>query len=340
MNTKTFTVVVTDDSNGQIIFNARVDSTDWISRLAGPEKPRPLGERARLGAYVYEGREGQGGLGDPWHSEPHLRLERRLGRRLDPVSSFINWDVLFNQIPWGNYADRDHLISWHPDKRTARDILSGRHDPFLDAWGRQAGAWARSKLYVRLMPEMNGSWANWSPLRTDTKLGGMGIRSAAEYKAVYQHVVDRVREHAPGIKWVWCPNVTDEPYRAGNFMEDFYPGHAWVDIVGFDAYNWGSDDGDKWTTFDQLVGTPVSDDPDSIYDRLRRIGDGKPIWICELSSSEAGDGDKARWMADMLECTDFPLIEAVVMFSVDKERDWRLDSSDSSVRAWRESART
>jgi len=60
--------------------------------------------------------------------------------------------------------------------------------------------------------------------------------------------------------------------------------------------------------------------------------------IAEVASTESG-GDKAAWIRKAFFeqiPNRFPRIRAVVWFHADKENDWRVNSSDSSLRAYRE----
>ena len=58
----------------------------------------------------------------------------------------------------------------------------------------------------------------------------------------------------------------------------------------------------------------------------------KPILIGEMASAQAGPGDKAKWIDDIIPAlrARFPLIEGIIWFDVNKERDWRISSSPAS----------
>ena len=72
------------------------------------------------------------------------------------------------------------------------------------------------------------------------------------------------------------------------------------------------------------------------------------MWICEVGSKEPRRHDgaprdrrqsKARWIKDMMTARAFPRIDTVVWFNEAKERDWRIESSRSSLRAMRQALR-
>jgi hypothetical protein len=60
--------------------------------------------------------------------------------------------------------------------------------------------------------------------------------------------------------------------------------------------------------------------------------------IAETGSAEAG-GSKASWIRASYSSTNlskFPRIRAVVWFNFNKERDWRVNSSATSLNAFRQ----
>mgnify|MGYP002779675320 FL=1 len=134
-------------------------------------------------------------------------------------------------------------------------------------------------------------------------------------------------EGADNARFVWSPNVTDSPRTPENRMENYYPGEAYVDVLALDGYNWGLErPWSRWTRFEEVFAEP--------YERVARLGP-QPIWFAELASTEAG-GDKGEWVEEMLESRAFPRLEAIVWFSEDKGVDWRIQSSQGSVAAFRE----
>ncbi|WP_291056034.1 hypothetical protein [Herbiconiux sp.] len=75
----------------------------------------------------------------------------------------------------------------------------------------------------------------------------------------------------------------------------------------------------------------------SAYEQLHTLG--KPIIIGETASAEEG-GSQAEWIADIPPTLrgSFPDIRALVWFDVDKERDWRIRSSEDSLATFRDFA--
>ena len=102
-------------------------------------------------------------------------------------------------------------------------------------------------------------------------------------------------------------------------------GSIWVAL---DGYNYGSTDNLPWRTFDDIF--------QSSYDQLTALT-SKPMMIGETSSTGSA-GDKAAWITTALTQTlpkNMPLVRALVWFDVNKETDWAVDSSSSSLAAFR-----
>jgi len=169
-------------------------------------------------------------------------------------------------------------------------------------------------FYVRLFPEMNGDWVPWN---------GQPEALVATWRridALFE------LEGASNVRWVWSPNVTDWPRTEANRMENYYPGHEFVDVLALDGYNFGdTKDWSGWRSFETIFEAP--------YERISAIG-SQPIWLAEVASAEQG-GDKGAWVLDMLSSRAFPRIEALVWFSEHKGADWRFESSAASLSAFR-----
>lgn len=281
----------------------------------------PLSDRVKIGAYVHlDGRPYQ----DPVAPEDLRQFEDRVGR-VQIVHYFFSWGRPFREAINSNVDGRDLMLSMKPDGDLVAQIVAGRQDRYIDAFAADARAYGRP-VYLRFGHEMNGQWMSYSA-------GQQGGPSAEAFKTAWRHLVDRFRARgAANVRFVWSPNEADFPDRAGNRMEDYWPGDAYVDIAGFDGYNWTNqqpqrgDGADR--TFEQVVEGP--------YQRISRIT-GKEIWLCEFGTVEPSKG---AWIRSMFASTRFPRLTGLIYFSEndrrDVQRDWRLDSSDDAATAWRE----
>ncbi len=275
---------------------------------AGPAL-QTLGNSAKFGAFTYGGVwQGMG---------PVLELETQLGRRLDIVHWFASWDTPYfpELVKDASEGGRWPLISWQPVNQSVSDIADGRYDGYLWEWARGA-ATAPGLVYVRPFPEMNG---NWTPWNGDT----------ATFRAAWRRVVDVFEQAgATNVRWVFSPNVMDEPRTEANRLENYYPGHEYVDVLALDGYNWGDSSvhWPAWRSFTEVF--------EEGYDRITRVGQ-QPVWIAEFASSDEG-GDKAAWVSEMFATSGFDRIEALVWFDEDKEADWRIASDASVLQAFQQ----
>ena len=207
-------------------------------------------------------------------------------------------------------------------------IAAGNYDSYLHKAAAVAKGWG-SRLIVRFAYEMNlspGAGIPWGGGR-----GAFAGNSAADYVAAWRHVVSIFRaDGASNTEFVWAPNVDD----GGIPFTQYFPGDEWVDDIGLDGYNWGSafaSTGHSWLS--------LGDTFASSYATLTQLS-AKPVMITETGSSEIG-GDKAAWIRQgfLNEIPQrFPRVSAAIWFNVQKESDWRVNSSQASLEAFREVA--
>ena len=253
-------------------------------------------------------------------------FEQAVGRTLDIDQHYYSWTNTFPSglEQWDLAAGRTPLISW--DGTRLDDVLSGTYDSMIRE--RAAGVKALGKpVFLRWCWEMNGEWSgcgganNNSPGKTD---------GPAKWVAAWRHIHDLFTEvGADNVVWVWSPNDRDVPTVAWNHWTRYYPGDAYVDWVGVDGYNWGATQSwSSWTDFASLFA--------AVY---RDYVSRKPIMIAETASVEQG-GDKASWITTTGAALkrQFPDIAALVWFDVNKEADWRPDSSARALTAFRQLA--
>jgi Glycosyl hydrolase family 26 len=266
----------------------------------------PLGT-AMFGAYI---------KGAVWNKEILFDLETSLEHEFKILHWFTNWDTPFEGTLVERILELERipLITWQATNKPLPDISAGRYDSYLRTWAKGVGD-VQGEVYIRLFPEMNGNWTSWNG-------------NPEQLVAAWQHIVTLFRqEGATNARWVWSPNAKDEPATANNRMENYYPGEGYVDVLALDGYNWGTTRTyTAWKTFEDIFETP--------YARVTALGK-QPVWLAEIASTEHG-GDKATWINEMLNSTAFPRINAVVWFNENKETDWRIESSQQSLLAFRD----
>jgi beta-mannanase len=151
-------------------------------------------------------------------------------------------------------------------------------------------------------------------------------RDASRFVLAWRRVVGVFREEgASNAIFVWAPNATDEPRASWNHWTAYYPGDRYVDWVGIDGYNWGSTVGGTWQSFSSIIRPIYSD-----------YAARKPIMIAETSSVERDDASKAQWITNARAWMKaHPAVAAFVWFDIRKERNWRIDSTAASLRAFK-----
>lgn len=192
-------------------------------------------------------------------------------------------------------------------------ITAGDFDPYISQWAGALASWGKP-LMLRFAHEMNGNWYPWAEA-----VNGNG---PGDYIQAWRHVHDLVSAAgATNVNWVWAPN-------GGGSVDPsvLYPGDAYVDTVGLDAYNWGTTQvWSSWQLPDAVFGPHLA--------ALRTIAPGKQIVITETASTETG-GSKPDWNTALVSYLRAqPDVSGFVWFNLNKETDWRINSSAASASA-------
>jgi hypothetical protein len=168
------------------------------------------------------------------------------------------------------------------ESNTVYAILNGGYDDFLKDYAETVAAFEHPVLF-RLGNEMNGDWCPYAGYNT--------ARDPWIFVEFYRYVYGFFeRAGARNVIWVWNPNGKSFPDFTWNDALMYYPGDAYVDVVGLTAYNTGNYyPGETWKSFAELY--------DSIYYNYVEKYD-KPLMITEFASAAAG-GDKNAWVSDM-----------------------------------------
>lgn len=196
-------------------------------------------------------------------------------------------------------------------------ISAGAFDSYIAQWGQSLAAWGYP-VQLRFAHEMNGNWYPWAE--------GVNGNQAGDYAQAWRHVHDVVAaQGASNVTWVWSPNV---PYYGSTDLAGLYPGAGYVDVVALDGYNWGtSASWSAWISPQDLFGPGIA--------QLRALAPGVPILVAETASSELG-GDKAAWNSALVSyLAAQPDVMGFVWFHMQKETDWRINSSASSATAFK-----
>lgn len=195
-------------------------------------------------------------------------------------------------------------------------ITAGDHDAYIRSFAAGLRKWGRP-VTLRFAHEMNGSWYPWAE--------GVNGNGAGDYVRAWRHVHDvAAAAGATNVSWMWSPNT---PPTGTVALSKLYPGAAYVNTVALDGYNWGTTQSwSSWTSPSTLFGQGLSE--------LRSLAPGKPITIGETAAAEAG-GSKPTWIRDLLSYLSAqPDVSGFVWFQLNKETDWRFNSSNASTTAF------
>jgi hypothetical protein len=143
---------------------------------------------------------------------------------------------------------------------TSRGIALGQNDQFLFQLNAVVARWPGTRFYVRPFPEMNAHWSGTSAYnrdgtRRDAAHSTKWTREAFARIAVVLRGGTRDQVSAslaklglpgisadlpvttPKLRMVWNPQGFGAPDVPGNSAQAYYPGDAYVDVVGDDLYD-------------------------------------------------------------------------------------------------------
>lgn len=259
----------------------------------------------QLGAYT---------PGAPANASALSEYASMVGRQPDIVMWYrdVGQPLMYsNEVANLRATGQTPMITWEPTQSLSQ-IASGAQDSALHEAAKVAKSWG-STLMIRFGHEMNGTWYSWSG-------------SPESFVAAWRHIVSVFRaDGVTNVQWVWSPNIQEGTKYP---IAPYFPGDEWVDYVGLDGYNWGTANGETWQSLQEVFAPSYS-----IVTQLS----SKPVIITETSSSETG-GEKSAWIRSGFMTAipqSFPRVSAVVWFNRSQEDDWRINSSQSSLDAYR-----
>lgn len=208
-------------------------------------------------------------------------------------------------------STKTFVVFWEP-QGSLDDIIAGKWDDYMRAFTRDAIEYG-DPILIAPFHEMNLVDSPWSGVRPGN--------SAEKLVLAWRHTHDVVMSQGPrNITWGWAVNQEPNPDTPENDIAAYYPGDAYVDVVGVDGFNFAK----PWQDFESLFGDMLL--------RLRRYG--KPIYVFSIAS--APGSDKPAWITDALS-TQMARYNVVawIWFNSNKEKDWRVNSSPESLEAFK-----
>jgi len=103
---------------------------------------------------------------------------------------------------------------------------AGAFDSYWREFGKTLNSYGRQSSFLRVGWESNGDWYPWSGT------------NPTDYINCWRHVVDGIQATAePDPTMCWCLNNHYSQNPPSHNALDLYPGDAWVDGIGVDAYD-------------------------------------------------------------------------------------------------------
>jgi len=270
-------------------------------------------------------------------------FERLSGRNLYSIIWFQGWDannqpafpkIIFDKIIEDKTINSPFVLhlTWEPAV-DLKDISKGVYDAYLEQYATSIKKWG-NEIRFRFAHEMI----------QDNVLDGKEFYcwqdQPEDYVKAFRHVHNIFdKAGANNAQFVWCPN--NSPFEV-DLLKKYYPGEEYVDWLCMDGYNWANSDGKPgwpdWAWFDDIFANIYN----TFVDNPEVFGN-KPIMIGEFASCEAGPEDlpgqdKAEWIRNAFErmtSKDFNKIKAFHWFQINKECDWRANSSPAAKEAFK-----
>lgn len=249
---------------------------------------------------------------------------KQLGVHFSSAKFYSDWSDNFGSGIARGFHSQGAIpeLAWQPQINgegvSFSDVTSGKYDGYINNFASSVQHLGFT-IRINLAPEVNGNWEPWG-------IGNSG-NNADNFKASYRYVVDKFRtQGASNVDWIFAPNI--HYWGEGASYADLYPGNDYVDFVGLDGYNWGTTQSwSSWQSFSDIFR--------GSYNDLCSVS-SKNVIITEFASTEIG-GNKAQWILDMFRDvkSSFPRVTGLTWFNINKETDWRINSSDASMEAFK-----
>ena len=270
---------------------------------------------------------------EPGTQQGTTTLEGKIGRRLAAVRVYYNWDSPFpdTDVTWFRNNGYALLLS----------VKSERRNHTFVQWRDIANAQPGSALHNDIV-----TWANRiKSLGThvyftfnhepETSLNSSG--QGADFIAAWRKVVTVFRgQGVTNADYLWIMTAYSFKARDRRRAVDWYPGEAYIDYMGADAYNWYNcrpGTSNPWNSLEQLL------NPMRLFAQGRTI---KGLMVPEWASTEdsAQPGRKAQWFADaraLFKKPGWEGFKAVLYYNKSSKYPncrWFVDSSQASLTAF------
>jgi hypothetical protein len=221
------------------------------------------------------------GVSDTSNNRDFHHFGKEVGAHSAILEDFYHWDTPLTTGAlrrWHQTRTRGVLSlstapGGQPEILSPRDIANGKGDHYIVRLNQSIAA-SKQVVYIRLFPEMNGSWNPYSAFNANGSSKGRS-HSTNQFRKAWRRIVLIVRggkvrkinkelhqlhmprilnaksNHAPvysannvhhklshpRVAFMWTPQTTGSPNVHGNQPNDYWPGKHYVDWVGADIYS-------------------------------------------------------------------------------------------------------
>jgi hypothetical protein len=210
-------------------------------------------------------------------------------------------------------ASQTLLVYWESNL-TAKQIANGAADSFVTGWAADIKAYGHPVI-LSVLDEMNLAESKYTGDPTD-------------YKAAWIRV-HNLFAGVPNVKFAYVVNNDSSPNIPANSLTSYYPGDAYVDIVGIDGFNGYLAWGGPSKTWSQVFVT----DQNAAIPTLKAAYPTKPLWI--MSTGSCQGAGKPQFISDTGAGAKQYGLAGFVFFDVNKECDWRVEADPASLAAFK-----
>jgi putative cell wall-binding protein len=244
-----------------------------------------------------------------------------------------------------NIIENDHLTnSWSNTREILDEVWKGKATPFANVAinapaheivrGTYDAKIARWATHVKQYLDLGaGRTVIIAPLQ-EMNLGATPWGcDPGNYKIAYRKFVDTFRSMGMDetkVRWAFAPNNWTSP-GCGS-IADYYPGDAYVDVIGISAYNWGTCVGSRWESPARIYGPALNELRTTVNAR-------KPYVIAQTATprSSTCGGDQQQWVRNAFTyLSGDPNVVGLIWFNFDKETDWRIWTKPTVSTGWKD----
>ncbi len=186
------------------------------------------------------------------------------------------------------------------------DIARGGWDRYLTSLGREIHQFG-GRMYLSFAHEMNGKWETW----------GNGRTPAHVYVQAWRRIWNKVTDQGADPVWLWNINREGTGVAAAG---PWWPGNAYVDVVGIDAYY-----RNPHQTFRQLLQHTLA--------TVRHLTTA-PVMLAETGA--APGPAQAGHILQLFNGVRRKVIIGFIWFNMNAKEQWRLNGDRQGLEAMRQ----